>query len=247
MWRSVIVTILAAGRLWVVECRYVLGCTAMKTFVCGLAVLAASAFGAAATTVDLSEGATQGPEAVLFAEQSGVSVGDGDVTVDYLVDVNLGIGQSVTGVTNFSAGLELAAGVYDSFLIHFDPAGVPGATTQTFSFVGEIVAIILSNGAGRGNVADGVTPQLLNDSDAVFGSASVFETTLSRRSENTRGGGDAFTLVDANTLTASFRTNGNFVDNARVITSVAPVPVPASLPLLLAGLGGLALMRRRKA
>jgi len=44
-----------------------------------------------------------------------------------------------------------------------------------------------------------------------------------------------------------FRDGRFLLDATGALAAVAPVPLPAGLPLLLAGLGGLALMRRRKA
>lgn len=68
---------------------------------------------------------------------------------------------------------------------------------------------------------------------------------------------DSFTL-DLDGLTAGLTfandklyyydwENGNSTLSAYSIGGVSPVPLPAGLPLLLAGLGGLALLRRRKA
>lgn len=213
----------------------------MKKILGASAVAVLASVSAQAATVDLTQGTTEAATAQLIAEQSGVTVDD--TTVDYVVGTNINVGDTVGGVNQFSSGVTLEAGTYDSYVIHFDPLTKSGSTTETFSFGGEIVALVVSNGAGRGNNADGITPQLLNDTDSVFGmTSSVYETSISRRSESS----DTFTLVDAFTLTANFATNGHYIDNIRVITEVSPVPVPATLPLLLAGFGGLAALRRRK-
>lgn len=187
---------------------------------------------------DLSSGSVEAADAVLFTEQTGVTVADGDVTVDYVAGDNLSVGGSGTGVTNFASGLSLGAGTYDSFLIHFDPDG-RSSTAGTFGFANEIVAIILSNGTGNTNTnpLDG----LLNVSDAIFG-ATTYDTHFGRRTEDN----DTFSLVDTNTISFVLTTNARHVDNIRVITAVSEVPIPAAGWMLLAGVGGLFAARRRK-
>lgn len=216
----------------------------MKTTLALATLLGFAAVNAQAVTVgvDLSQGGFESNTAIIHAEGTEVAVGAGEVTVDYAVGTNLSVGDTVSGVNQFQAGVDLAAGLYNSFLIHFDPLTASGSDIQTFDFDTDIVAIIVSNGAGSGNVADGTTDQLLNISDLVFGVGDTYEQTISRRSE----GNDSITLLSGNSLTVDLRTSGNFIDNVRVITEVAAVPVPASLPLLLAGFGGLAALRKRR-
>lgn len=215
----------------------------MRTIYLAAFAFVASTFGAHAVTMNLAQGQMESDDVQFFVEQSGVAVGADAVTVDYLVGDNLSVGDGFTGVNQFSAGLSLAEGVYDSFLIHFDPLNSNGgAASAEFEFDGEIVAVIVSNGAGKGNSNNG-TAQLLNLSDAFFGVASSFETTLSRRSENH----DTFELLDATTLSTNFATSSGFIDNVRVITQVAAVPLPASMLFLLTGAAGLAWFARRRA
>ena len=215
----------------------------MKNFILTFAVSTALATMSHASNLDFSHGATPtNSGAIVVSEGEDVAVAAGDLAVDYLVGGNLIAGQTVSGVSTYVSGTDLPTGSYDSFLVHFDP-DVNSETTQTVSFTGDIIALIVSNGSPN----DPSAPSLLNLSDAIFGGNNTYETVLSRRSEDT----DMFTLVDANTLTFSFITHRNYVDNIRVITTTtpAPVPVPASLPLLLTALGsGVALRRlRRKA
>lgn len=64
-----------------------------------------------------------------------------------------------------------------------------------------------------------------------------------------------FGLADASSLALAFRglssqgwgDEGFGIDNIQVSGDVAPVPLPAGLPLLAVGMGALGLMRRRKA
>lgn len=189
--------------------------------------------------MNLNDGQTESANALLVEEKKSVSVGSNALTVDYLLGENLSVGDTVLGVNTFTSGHFLAAGTYDSHLIHFDPVGTAGATTNgSIDFSGDIIALIVSNKGAS---------QLLNLSDLVFGADDItYENEVHRRSEGPDVNGDSFTLVDSDTLRYNFKTTSRYIDNVRVITEVAPVPVPAALPLLLAGLGGLALMKRRR-
>lgn len=191
------------------------------------------AAGAQAATIDLTRTSSlQSASATLYAEQTNVAPRDGAVTVDYLVGTNLNVGDDFSGIDKQNGGQSLGAGMYDSFLIHFNPNG-EGSTAGSFTFAGDIVAIIVSNfGAST----------LLNDSDGIFGDLDTYtyDTHKGRRTENH----DDLTLVDAKTLSFTLSTGASHIDNIRVITAV--VPLPASFPLLLAGLGGFAALRRRQ-
>lgn len=206
-----------------------------------VAAVAFAASGAQAMTVDLSQGMTETADPIVLAEQKNLVVKSGEVDVDFLVGTNVNVGDTFGGVNNYVGAIGLEAGVYDSFLIHFDPEGTPKkpvSGSATFDFVGKIVALIVSNGSGISKAA-----QLLNESDALFGLPSwTYESNLGRRTETN----DMMTLVDANTLAVEFETRNQYIDNIRVITQAAAVPLPASLPLLLAGFGGLAAMRRKR-
>lgn len=210
-----------------------------------LAVLALTGAAQAATfsvpealPSSLVRGATQSNDARLFSEQTGVTVTDGQVTVDFLA-ADLDLGVETAGVTNFVSGDPLGAGTYDSFLIHFDPF-TRDSTTGTFTFVNDIVAIILSN--GRGNRARNPANGLLNLSNAVFGVATTtYDSHVGRRTESH----DSFTLLASNELSVDFWTNATHIDNLRVITQAAPVPLPAGIVLILTAMGGLALFRKR--
>lgn len=197
---------------------------------------------AQASAISLMQGTTEAATPQVFAEAQNRQVTSGQVDVDYLVGSNLNLGDTVGGVTNFTNSLALEGGVYDSFMVHFDPVGEPSdpvSTSATFGFAGKIVALIVSNGSSLMPAAS----KLLNSSDAVFGApGGAYETNLGRRSESN----DLMQLLDANTLAVSFETRHAYVDNIRVITQAAAVPLPASLSLMLAGVAGLSAMRRKR-
>ena len=207
-------------------------------------VQALSVSAAEALPADLTRNAYEGAGASLFKEKSGVTVADGSVTVDYLA-ADLTLGTTYTGVTNFSSGSALGAGTYDSFLIHFDPDIARGnaSTSGTFTFAGDVVALILSN--GRGNKSKTSPNGLLNVSDATFGD-TTYDTHVGRRAEGNTANGDKLAMLSANTIQYSFTANSNHVDNIRVITEVAPVPLPAGAALMLTAIGGLVAFRRKK-
>lgn len=207
----------------------------MKLLTTLLISSAFAASAASATTIDLTRNSTQGATAQLFNEATNAVVND-FVNVDFVVGDNLSVGTLTNGIDEQGSPVQLGAGTYKSFLIHFDPDIDQGAasTSGSFDFIGKIVAIVLSN-KGSG--------QLLNSTDSVFGTASYsYEQHIGRRAESN----DTFTLDDINTLSFSLTANSSHIDNIRVITEVAPVPVPASMSLLLAGVGGFAALRRRK-
>lgn len=188
-------------------------------------------------SADLTRNMTESANVRLFAEQTNV-VYTGGITVDY-VAASIGDGVSTSGVSNFSSGTALSAGKYDSFLIHFDPIG-GGSAQASFTFGQKIVAIILSNGSGNQNPnpSDG----LLNLSDGTFGVGITYDTHVGRRSENS----DSFILSDGlQTISVDLTTNSNFIDNMRVVTEAAPIPLPATAWLLIAGLAGLGVAKRR--
>ena len=121
----------------------------MRLFIGTAAAFALSALSAGAATLDFSEGGTENAEAILVEERKGVEF-NGDVIVDYVVGTNVVAGGSqFTGINNFAGGLSLEAGTYDSYILNFDPLeAVRGTSSGQFSFAGNIVALIVSNGSG---------------------------------------------------------------------------------------------------
>lgn len=211
----------------------------MKLYTLAAAALIASALSAQAATItssaglDLRPDATESNDVKVFSENGDVAVGAGQVTVDFLVGTNLNVGETKDGLNNFAGGALLAAGSYDSYLLHFDP--LPSGSTASISvdFGVNIIGLILSNSG---------TQTLLNRTDATFGNAAFFDQDGSRRAENN----DEFTLTSATSISFDFLAGAGYTDNVRILTEVAPVPLPATLPLLLAGFGGLGLARRRR-
>ena len=191
---------------------------------------ASTVSGGSAAGLDLTRNVTQGADAVVYSEATGVTAGS-SVTVDFLVGTNLSVGVATSGIDTFASGQALTAGTYDSHLIHFDPNG-RGSVLGSWDFGATIVAIILSN--------NGVQT-LLNDTDSLFGAAgTTYDDHLGRRTESDA----SITLISGTSLAFDLRTNANHVDNTRVLTEVASVPLTTSA-LLLSGFGAMDVMRRK--
>ena len=146
---------------------------------------------------------------------------------------------------NVSATTGGCCGVYDPFRYSRRYEVIASASNgEELGSVGEIIARSFLHVPTAGI---GVTVRMNGRAGAggFGGSSDIAVATAS--SLNSLGyfkGGSVFDLPDGFT---AFSESGFIVNNRLVgIDDVAPVPLPAGLPLLLAGIGGLAVLRKRR-
>lgn len=167
--------------------------------------------------------ALPGPPAFCWDEQSGVS------STALLVNT-IGNGTFTGG----SWGPTLAAGVYDSHMIHFDASTGVAVVQGSVTFSGNIVAVIYEN-------------NLLDISDGLLGApGTAYATGDPFRSHASALGTSSYTVA-GNTLNFTLWANSfaawpNKMAQLRVLTD-GTVPAPGAVALL--GLAGLVGRRRR--
>ena len=167
--------------------------------------------------------ALPGPPAFCWDEQSGV-------TSTALLVNTIGNGTFTGG----SWGPTLAAGVYDSHMIHFDASTGVAVVQGSVTFSGNIVAVIYEN-------------NLLDISDGLLGApGTTYATGDPFRSHSSALGTSSYTVA-GNTLNFtlwanSFAAWSNKMAQLRVLTD-GTVPAPGAVALL--GLAGLVGRRRR--
>jgi len=232
----------------------------MKSFmfaaVSALCITSVSAH--AATLSDLVGGATLTEGDVTF---DGFAFTDfnpnkiGPLTGDFVPDASeIEVTTSSTAsTTTLSFALTPGASVTEfavfDFFVDFSVA-VSGASSRTLTDVtlggGDLIAT--EDAFSKIGFADAIISPSVE--------LEIFEDTLtgSQTSETAMLGGlsslDLFGTVEGNTFvdgaTAGLSTFSLTFDLAGTAPPPSPIPLPAGLPLLLAGLGGLALLRSRK-
>lgn len=178
------------------------------------------------------------------ADANGIEVTTSSTASTTTLSFNLDPGASISGFDT-ATGLEHLF----SFFVDFNVA-VAGGSTRTLSDVtlsgGDLFATV--DAFSKIGFADAInTPSI---------ELEIFEDTLtgSQTNDTEMLGGlsslDLFGTVEGKTFvdgaTAGLSTFSLTFDLAGTAPPPSPVPLPAGLPLLLAGLGGLALLRRRK-
>jgi MYXO-CTERM domain-containing protein len=164
-----------------------------------------------------------GPPAFCWDEQSGVS------STALLVNT---IGPGI--FTGGSYGPSLAAGVFDSHMIHFDASTGVAVVQGSVTFSGTIIAVIYEN-------------NLLDISDGLLGApVTTYATGDPFRSHASALGASSYTVA-GNTINFSLWANSvgawpNKMAQLRVLTD-GTVPAPGAVALL--GLAGLVGRRRR--
>lgn len=122
--------------------------------------------------------------------------------------------------------IDTSAGVVDTTFVFDDAIRAFGGDFNLAEPGGEGFGITVGTSNGSAHTLGNEIP---NSTNGFWGfvSTDLFTTVSFGPGTQTSGGGfrEAYTLDDLTT---------------------APVPLPAALPLLLAGLGGLAMVRRRK-
>lgn len=167
--------------------------------------------------------ALPGPPAFCWDEQSGVS------STALLVNT-IGPGTFTGG----SWGPSLAAGVFDSHMIHFDAGQGVAVVQGSVTFSGTIIAVIYEN-------------NLLDISDGLLGApGTTYATGDPFRSHSSALGASSYTVA-GNTISFTLWANStaawpNKMAQLRVLTD-GTVPAPGAVALL--GLAGFVGRRRR--
>lgn len=206
----------------------------MKTLLTTLAFIAFSG-AAQAASITIDESNAPGGD---YADALGASGNQLGAAADGTTSVTLIGDLRCNSVTNCSGGLN---DPFDAF--YFDVAADTEVTRMRISVFPSLPSTLLE-----------FTALLIDTSDG----SSVFNTTFAASDSATNvdliGTGDAPIGPGNYNFALSFSSLGSDVQgtvpyllrSTIASTAVAPVPVPATLPLLLAGLGGFAFLGRRR-
>ncbi len=161
----------------------------------------------------------------VFDEKQNYSL-TSDLSVDWLA--------SDGGSLSNGSGGTIAAGTrVNSYFLHFDPSSDGRKVYGEVDFSEAILAVIY-------------TPLNLERSDGTLGAPGTAYADKEWRGYESNIDLDYSSLVGSNFLWVKNFANGNFTDQARVITA-APVPVPAAVWLFASGILALFASRRRRA
>lgn len=179
------------------------------------------------------------------ADPNGIEVTTSSTASTTTLSFNLDPGASISGFDTASGLAHLF-----SFFVDFNVA-VSGGSTRTLTDVTLGGGDLFATGDAFSEV---IFVDVINTPSVEL---EIFEDTRtgsSQTSETAMLGGlsslDLFGTVEGNTFvdgaTAGLSTFSLTFDLAGTAPPPSPIPLPAGLPLLLAGLGGLALLRSRK-
>lgn len=174
--------------------------------------------------------------------QGGLPAGDYD-TIGGAADV--GLFQLVNGANTFSGGAQSASDPSDAFLIEI----LPGFTLVSASIQWATNATdfnpVFASPPPKWTVLTSDGLQTLVDVTLTSNGAT---STITFNVPNINRGPGIYSVVLGNGTFALSQTNGpiNYTMTYNVRQDLAAVPLPAALPLFLAGLGALGVARRKK-
>jgi hypothetical protein len=205
------------------------------------AIFASSAFAASASTVTVSGSAIELDPPPL-AVNNNPPPGDDDNILWFKEASNVTVSSAVTGLGGTSIGVGDVVDVYMMFLNRDSrtSSGTADTATATFTFTTQILGIF-----GQQNGSDLVLTDGLSQTTTYSNFSSRGIEIGNNGTFSAGGGDDLITHVLGSNEVGLFLRVTQPGDWVRVVT-VSAVPVPAALPLMLVGLGGLAFVARRR-